>query len=389
MSESLLSKIAKSVKYRIRSHTFPQLSRYEAKGDYKATHISAFSYGNAGDTLLPVVLRDLFNASLGVRQWHGRNVHKLVTPSEVERYNRDDFVVIGGGGLFLSDTQPNDTSGWQWNCSIEMLQGIKKPLIGFALGYNRFRGQKEFKPVFAKHLTQFVSQAAFVGIRNHGSIERLSDYLPTEELRSKLVFQPCMTTLISRIYPSLRDYSLKDDFIAINCALDRKELRSAGDGYLYSIARVAKQLSEKTKIKYYSHLEKDKEALQYFDKVGVPYELVELSDVRQIVDCYSRPRLVLGMRGHAQMIPFGCSTPVFSIISHDKMQWFLSDIGHPDWGADVLDPEFENKLLTYANRIYDNYKGYIGLIEKAKEQLWNVTQENMELIKTKLNNNKI
>lgn len=381
---NLITKIIDSVKYRIRSHTFPQISHYKPKGNYCVTHISAFSYGNAGDTLLPVVLRDLFNDSIGIRYWHGKNVHKHVSASDIKHYNEDDFIIIGGGGLFLADTSPNDISGWQWNCSQGMLQKIEKPLIGFALGYNRFRGQEDFKPIFAKHLTQFVSKAVFVGIRNHGSIEALKLYLPTEELRSKLVFQPCMTTLISKIYPSLRDFSSKEDFVAINCALDRKQLRSFDDNYLYSIARVAKQLSERTKIKYYSHMEKDKEALRYFDQVGVPYELVELNDVKQIIDCYSRPRLVIGMRGHAQMIPFGCSTPICSIISHDKMQWFLDDIGHADWGADVKDADFEQKLSLCANKIYDNYLKYIQDIEEAKVYLWNITQKNMISIKTSI-----
>ena len=386
MDNNIFTKLFQSLWYRLHSRSFPQLRTYMSQGNNIATHISAFSYGNAGDTLLPVVLRDLFNDSIGVKKWHGKNVHKIVSKTDVYRFNEDDFIIIGGGGLFLADTSPNEASGWQWNCSIEMLNRINKPLIGFALGYNRFRGQEEFKPIFTEHLTQFVNRAIFIGIRNHGSIEALKQYLPTEELRSKLSFQPCMTTLISKIYPNLRDFSIKENFIAINCAFDRIQLRSLDDEYLFAIARVAKQLSTKTSIKYYSHMEHDKNALRYFDEIGVPYELVELNNVRQIVECYSRPRLVIGMRGHAQMIPFGCRTPILSIISHDKMQWFLDDIGHSDWGVDVLDTQFEHKLSVRANTIYDHYIHYMKEIEEAKEKLWDITQKNMKTIKTTIIN---
>lgn len=362
----------------------PRIISYHPNGVYNVTHISAFSYANAGDTFLPVVLRDLFNQFIGVRKWYGYDVHKFVDSKAIKKFNSTDFVVIGGGGLFLADTCPNDISGWQWNCDIEALNRIDKPIIAFALGYNRFRGQEDFKPIFKAHLRNFVAKSIFVGIRNHGSIEKLSRYLD-ESLRNKLRFQPCMTTMISKIYPTLQDYKVKDDFIAINCAFDRKNLRSSSNAYLESIARVAKELSKVTKIKIYSHLESDKDILPYFDCQDVDYELVELVHVRDILKRYSQPRLVIGMRGHAQMIPFGCLTPIISIISHDKMKWFLEDIKHEDWGVDVEDDGFEQKLLSVARDAYCNYEERIQAIEEAQEKLWKVTTNNMIEIKSLIN----
>lgn len=388
MNRNLITRVFQSLRYRLRSQSFPQIYKYEPKGKFVVSHVSAFSYGNAGDTLLPVVLRDLFNNFIGVTKWHSKNVHNVVTKADVKDFNMDDFILIGGGGLFLADTSPNENSGWQWNCSMEKLSQIHKPIIGFALGYNRFRGQEDFKPIFTQHFQLFVERASFVGIRNHGSIESLKKYLTSNEQQSKLVFQPCMTTVISKIYPHLRNYTIKEDFIVFNCAFDRKQYRSSNSEYLYAIARVAKKMSKRTCIKYYSHMEQDKEALPYFDKLGVPYELVELSNVQQIIDSYSRARLVIGMRGHAQMIPFGCGTPILSIISHDKMKWFLDDIGHPDWGIDVLDLDFEQKLMCLASKIYENYNSYMNDIAIAKETLWDITQDNMYKIKSIIVNNK-
>ena len=91
------------------------------------------------------------------------------------------------------------------------------------------------------------------------------------------------------------------------------------------------------------------------------------------------------MRGHAQMIPFGCGTPILSVVSHDKMQWFLDDIGHPGWGVDVQDPEFEQKLMSLADDVYDNYTLYMEYIANSKEVLWEITQKNMEAIKAIIN----
>lgn len=257
------------------------------------------------------------------------------------------------------------------------MQKIKVPIIAFAIGYNRFRGQEDFKPVFEKHINAFVEKCAFVGIRNHGSIESLKPYLKTKALKDKLVFQPCLTTLISKIYPNFTNYKKKEDFVVFNCAFDRQTMRCIDEKHLYSIAKVALKMSEHTKIKYYSHMETDKKALVYFDKVGVKYELVELHKVDQMIMHYSRPRLVVGMRGHAQMIPFGCNTPILSIISHDKMQWFLDDIGHSDWGVDITSSAFEENLFNKAETAYECYQDRIKEINQAQDVFWIQTQNNL------------
>lgn len=380
MIKKVLGKVYRRIKYAVLGQQVPCLIPYKPNGSLRAVHISAFSYGNAGDTLLPVVLRSLFNNCIGVKKWIGRFVYKTVNPKDIRTYNHNDFVVIGGGGLFLKDTNPNNLSGWQWSCGIKELEAIKKPIIGFAIGYNRFRGQDDFEPIFTEHLNKFVEKAVFVGIRNHGSIEHLKQYLKTGELKSKLTYQPCMTTLISHIYPDFVNYLQKDDFIAFNCAFDREKLRSGNDQYLKEIANVALQMSKYTKIKYFSHMSSDNKALPYFDSVGVPYELVEFKNIQQIVNEYSKARVVAGMRGHAQMIPFGCLTPIFSIISHDKLQWFLDDIEHHDWGVDVSDAEFGNKLYENLKNIYDNYERFVSEIKKQQDRLWNLTMENMKSI---------
>lgn len=364
---------------------FPSVVKYIPNGNFKVSHISSFCYGNAGDTLLPVVLRDLFNQEFGVKKWRGLNVDHLVSNKDVNNFNSDDFVVIGGGGLFLSDTSPNDISGWQWNCSIEELRKINKPIIAFAIGYNRFRGQSDFKPIFRDHLNVFVSKCSFIGLRNHGSINKVKDYLDTDALKEKLVFQPCMTTLISHIYPNYTNYKLKEDFIAFNCAFDRQDMRALNKELLYAISRVAKILSNITKIKYYVHSKTDRNILPIWDELGVDYEIIELKNVSQIIRAYSIPKLVIGMRGHAQLIPFGCLTPILSIISHDKMQYFLDDIHHPEWGVDVLDNGFEENLYDKAVKIYSEYDKNIKEIEKEQDLLWEITKNNMNNIKSIIN----
>lgn len=362
----------------------PSLKKYPytSKKGKHIIHISAFSHSNTGDLYLPVILRNLFNDFIPVKKWTNRHVFKVVTSKNVNSFNKADLIVIGGGGLFLKDTNPNDLSGWQWSCSTDMLKSIKTPIVAFAIGYNRFRGQEEFSPIFKEHLNLFVEKSIFIGIRNHGSIEKIKPYLKNDHLKNKLTFQPCMTTLTSLIYPHLCDYNKKENFIAINCAFDRQSLRKNDDNILRSIARVALKLSKIAQIKFYSHVFNDEKILPFFDEIGVKYELVRLKTIEDTVKEYAKPKLVIGMRGHAQMIPFGCNTPILSIISHDKMKWFLDDIHHPEWGVDVLNPNFETQLYETAYFIYQNTSNIISQIQEEQQNLYQITKENILKIKS-------
>jgi polysaccharide pyruvyl transferase WcaK-like protein len=348
----------------------------------KATHISAFTFGNAGDTLLPLVLRDLFKTTIGIKRWHHIHVHREIDDYLLGKINQKDVLFIGGGGLFLKDTNPNNLSGWQWSCSIDQLKKISVPIIMFAVGYNRFRGQEDFEPLFIDHFNSFTEKAAFIGIRNTGSINKLKEYLRKDTLKEKLQFQPCMTAIISKIYGHKINFHCKEDFIAVNCAFDRQNLRFRSDELLYALARVIKKLSEITRIKYYSHASSDNHILPYFDELDLRYEVIKLHDAKQIIYEYKRPRLVIGMRGHAQMIPFGCLTPILSIITHDKLNWFLEDVSHPEWGIDVLQSDFEERLLEKTKQTYQNYEQCIKEIENKQNKLWDITLRNINSIHT-------
>lgn len=384
----ITTRIKRKVKKILQGNKVLQIPNYPFKTNtgITVTHISAYGNGNMGDTYLPIVLRNLFNNQLGVKKWINRSVYKTVDSSDISTYNKSDLIVIGGGGLFLKDTNPNNLSGWQWSCSIDMLEKITVPLIAFAIGYNRFRGQDDFEPIFTEHLNKFVEKTAFIGIRNHGSIEKIKGYLKSEELRNKLTFQPCMTTLTSKLYPSICNYDEKEDFIALNCAFDRQEMRKSNPTILKKIANVINELSKITSIKVYAHCDADQKICPYLDELSIKYEYVEINDLKKIIPTYAKPRLVIGMRGHAQMIPFGCNTPILSIISHDKMQWFLDDINHPEWGVDVNDSDFETKLLNKAVELYNSTTNIIPQIKKAQDRLYNITLQNLEFIKKQINN---
>jgi len=343
-------------------------------------HASTFTLYNAGDTLLPVALRDLWALEKNDLGWVSQYVRAKVDGEVITKINHTKGLVIGGGGLFLKDTNKNEISGWQWACATESLAEIKVPVVLFAVGYNRFRGQDDFEPVFKSNLYALAKKCLYMGIRNHGSIEALKKYLP-ENLHHKLRFQPCMTTMLSLIYPEVTHYASKEDFIAFNAAFDRTRLRFGENigNILSAIARVLKKLSMHYPVKIYIHMPTDEAILPFMQSYGIKHEVVQLNNLhpRKIIEAYAKPRLAIGMRGHAQMIPFGCNTPIFSVISHDKLQWFLEDLEKPAWGADVLDPDFEQKLYSGCMDVLDNFENVTSHIISKQAEFLTVSKENI------------
>lgn len=373
-----------------KSDIFPKtlpgsLLRESPKRGPLLSHIALYTMANAGDTLLTAVLRDLFVRVIGDIRWQSIHAHREVGSTEIQRLNSTKGIIIGGGGLFLRDTNPNRNSGWQWNCSIESLAKLKTPIALFAVGYNRFRGQEDFDPVFHNHIATLARKSTVIGIREKEGAYALQEYLPLE-LRQKVIYQPCMTTLLAKIYPELFGLQSKiEPCIALNCAFDRSSMRfgEREAEILDHIAEAVKRLRHFAPIRYYAHCEVDEHFLHVLERHHVPYKLVRLYGVpaRQVLAAYCAPILTIGMRGHAQLIPFGCQRPILSLISHDKLKWFLDDIDAPEWGIDIQSDDLAHRIVTKAEEILRNRQLIQDKLRDAQEILWNISLQNIRNIR--------
>jgi hypothetical protein len=339
---------------------------------------------NAGDLLLPVALRDLISRTMGPIAWQARHAHHVVTDRRVAELNRSDGVVIGGGGLFFADTNKNDLSGWQWSCSLDALARIDVPIALMGVGYNQFRGQDGFAPIFDEHVALLAEKATFIGLRNAGSVAAMQRHLPAS-LHDKLRLQPCATTLLGRIYPTLLERAGEArqgaGYVALNAAFDHLDLRlgDAKDEALRGIARAMKALAGDAEVRYVAHRPLDEGMLPYLDAEAVPYTLVRLYDCEpsDVLDLYAGAATVLGMRGHAQLIPFGCGRPIVSLISHDKVRYFLEDIGAEDWGVELRQPDLTARVVEVARAQLDAPALAEERIGAAQERLWDLTTDNL------------
>jgi hypothetical protein len=265
------------------------------------------------------------------------------------------------------------------------MERIDVPLAVFAVGYNAFDGQSYTRRRFEESLRLLVSKSAFFGLRNHGSVQKVRDLLPSE-LQDRVIFQPCPTTVSRQIVPGWQDPAERDDTVLINCAYDRAGLRFGHDydHFLKEMATAVRNLGSHTEVRYAAHaLDDERFVFDLRRTYGISLPVIPMYDfdTDQLRDAYARTKLVIGMRGHAGMIPFGCGTPIISLISHPKMAYFLSDIERPEWGVSVHDLNLGAVLTERALGLLDNHAASVADVYGRQEALWEVTQANAAQLK--------
>ncbi|MET7457160.1 glycosyltransferase [Streptomyces sp. NPDC005574] len=336
--------------------------------------------GNAGDKLLPESVRLAFGPDTTSRRWHPVHAHRLFDEAALKRVNSRRGMVIGGGGLFIPDTMPNGNSAWQWNVPDELLNRIDVPIAVFAVGFNAFDGQSYRAGRFRSSLRQLVERSSFFGLRNHGSIEKVRAMLPAH-LHDKVRFQPCPTTVTRQLVAGWQDPAEREDTILVNAAYDRAGLRFGHDYdyFLAQMAQAVRDLGELAEVKCAAHsLDDEKIAFDLRRVYGISLPVIPMYDFDndEIRDLYARTKLVIGMRGHAGMIPFGCGTPIISLISHPKMAYFLRDIERPEWGVSVHDRHLAARLVERSKDLLADHDRTVADVHGRQQELWKTTEAN-------------
>ena len=345
--------------------------------------------GNAGELVLADALRRCFRADVGPGSWHDVHVHQLFDEHSLAQVNAADALIIGGGGLFLPDASPNGNSGWQWNIADDVLRRIDVPLVVFGVGYNMFEGQ-QFSGFgggrFRHSLRTLVERSAFVGLRNHGSVNRVRELLP-DHLAERVRWQPCPTTITRRVGGDVTDLARPDDpdqsgAVLLNCAFDRAG-RRFGNGYgrfLSQLRDWVLSTRERAPVRYVAHsVDDEKFVVDLRREHGLTLPVIAMYDltVPEIRAVYRRARLVVGMRGYAGLIPFGCGTPIISLITHPKLAYFLDDIDRSDWGISIRDPRLGGRLHELTVDLLDSRAEVVADIGRIQQRLHEVTTRNL------------
>jgi hypothetical protein len=269
-------------------------------------------------------------------------------PDLIEKINDEaDLLLVGGGGLIFHRPEDNSHSGWQFDVRLEDLEKIRVPLAVYAIGYNRFYFDGVgFAPIMERHLRAVQDRAILFGVRNRGTRDAVIGH-GLDPARVELLPDPGLYVPPSRLeLDCLKDQPLK---IGLNWAGDRPHFRFAEpweanrELFIDTLCSALHRLLDAAgggRVVFVPHLQEniDSEVYPLFaERLGE--RIVNLEHVAPhiyppsatqaafLADVYRQMDLVLGMRGHATIVPFGVGTPVLGMGSHNKVKFFLSDVG--------------------------------------------------------------
>lgn len=340
------------------------------------------SFGNAGDTAVRDSFRYMFKKEFPGSKVQFMDCRKIFNKTDIDRINKADVLFVSGHGMFIYDSFPNTVSDWQWGISSELLEEIKIPIVVYSVGFNRFRGQLDFNENFNKTVTKLIEKSIFFSLRNSGSCNAIKKYAP-QRLHEHIKLNYCPTLLFNEAF-----------------AINTKLLRSNSVGFVLGGDRLKNR--HKNLYKYIDHIKK---FVTYLNRKGKTTILVthNFDDAwigryikfdRQIdfgkkgsefiYKTYSTIDVVVGDKGHSQMIPFACGCKIISPISHDKVKWFLDDMGLQEYGIDESDDYLAEKLIEKYEKI--STLNWQTIHQEKMQMIYDTNKQNLLFIKEKIKN---
>jgi polysaccharide pyruvyl transferase WcaK-like protein len=344
--------------------------------------------GNAGDDVLSMAIIKKFESFGQDIHWTSYPVRNYTTPAVIDRANESDIVLIGGHGLLISDTNKNDISGWQWRCPMETLKKLKKPLIFYSVGYNMMEGQEPFHHNFESHIRLTAEKSAFFSVRNNRSKQMLIRYRVPEE---KIIINHCPSIFL--VPEKKIDFPRSKPRVGISLAGDRMNLRIKNTAFFFAeMRKLLKGLQKDYQICFINHNWNPVSNCQNFidsvlDELDKPivYNIETVwscdNDVEYILNLYKSMDVVIGMRGHSQLVAFGQSAPFISLISHNKLRWFLEDVDMLETGFEVFDNYFAEDVIRLATNFIDHPVSWRGKHESAYCKIKSNFDKNNQLIR--------
>lgn len=276
-------------------------------------------------------------------------------PALIDRMNAEaDLLLVGGGGMVFNRPEDDSHSGWQFNIAMDDLARVDVPLVVHGIGFNQFAYDRSgFRPQMNEHLCRTQETAALFSTRNEGTRAEL---MRRGLDGASIPVLPDSGMFVDPSPIAVPGSDMGGVTIGVNWAGDRVEQRWPGDPE-DTAAAVARSLAEALRdvlsargggrVLWVPHLmEIDRHARPVFEEV-LGASLIDLEremahiyppslyQVPFLADIYRQCDLVIGMRGHANIIPFGVGTRVIGIGSHNKNRFFLEEIGEPNSLIDV------------------------------------------------------
>jgi hypothetical protein len=318
----------------------------------KALHIFAVNgKTNSGDFFLGPATKWKFEQIADEEiNWYNFDVRKPVTLDDVNYFNTFDYVVVGGGGLLLPDTNPNMTSCWQWAISSQLINEITSKMYVLGLGWNLFYGQSVMMPeknnneipqrkdILKNNLETLINKCKVFSMRHIGDCDRLKEIVD-EEYHNQIGFELCpVIGYVEQKYKEnfqsnnrFHTFEIKDD------RMPRRYHKITMSGFYSQLLTYIQKLRQQgEEIAVMSH-DGSGSFIRFLTNRNIPFQIINntVANEEQIIDNYSHVKRLYCTAGHSQMMAHALDIDTYSLITHNKLQYFIEDTGtfknHNHW----------------------------------------------------------
>lgn len=309
----------------------------------KAVHLYVSGFKkNSGDFFLGSATKWKFEKTIGEKvKWETKNIRKIFDKQDLEEVNQSDYLLIGGGGLLLPDTNANNISCWQWPASRENIAKIESDIYVISIGWNLFYNQKVTMPnvnsnqefhnrrnIFKENIETLIDKSTHFSIRHTGDLEKIKEIVD-KKFHSKMKFEFCpVIEYVESLYKKgfvnekiYHTFEIKDD-------RPHRRFHKKGKNKFYQelLEYIQFLIAKGEKIAVMSH--DGSSSFYNFLKLNkIPFVLLDnsVANEKSIIKNYSKVKKLYCTAGHSQMTAHALGIEYYSLICHDKLKYFLED----------------------------------------------------------------
>jgi len=332
----------------------------------KVLHLWGITDCNAGDFLLGPATRQWFENNVFKANFSHKSCRDNFDESVINKINSEyDAILVGGGGLILPDTNPNNVSCWQWKISKSDIEKISIPIYVVSIGYNLFYFQNICMPhrdsnyedksrlkIFNENISTLIDKSKFFSVRHKGDIRCLKEHV-APHLHDKISFQFCPTVEYAK---SLASDKNPTNTLAFEIKEDRTWRRyynTSKEQVFNDILKFCKEIKDQKEIAILLHEPNNNKIVQYLNNNGIKPRVIQnfKVPVKKIIENFQSIDTLYCMAGHSQMVSMalGCNTK--SILTHDKLRFFLEDTNKYRY-QNYINPNSENMY----KKLMDTYE---------------------------------
>lgn len=312
----------------------------------KAIHVYASkAKNNSGDFFLGPATKWKFEKTINKKLlWTSFDVRRKVDDKDIEFFNQHDYLVLGGGGLFLPDTNPNQISCWQWPIRSSDIKKINSKIHVVSIGWNHFYQQditmsdrhsnssiEIRRDIFKDNIETLLRKSESFTVRHKGDCEQIKRIV-SPELHQKINFDfcPVVSYVRENFFPDFNNNKVYHAFEIKDDRPNRRYYKKGREKFYQELLQyINTLLSKQEKIAVMSH-DGSSTFCRFLNNNKIPFVVLDNSVANEvsIIENYSKVKKLYCMAGHSQMMAHALDLDYYSLITHDKLKFFLQDNGN-------------------------------------------------------------